>query len=90
MPNAVLAKRCSGSCDGFQRCVTTKSANTTFFVKEIVRNKTYCSAIEVVEDKECICECLLKAKDCTAYQRYSPNTCTCRCNDDVSAICISY
>ncbi|XP_031340551.1 uncharacterized protein LOC116168733 isoform X2 [Photinus pyralis] len=85
IPNAVIVKRCGGMCNGFKGCLPLQTQEKKMYVKTVRNSEILCTSITVVEDLKCRCNCLQTPKDCTPFQVYSKETCSCNCQNKVSS-----
>ncbi|KAK5643867.1 hypothetical protein RI129_007712 [Pyrocoelia pectoralis] len=83
IPNAVIVKRCGGMCNGFKRCLPVQSQEKKMYVKTVRNSEILCTSITVLEDVKCRCSCVQSPKDCTHFQIYSKETCSCNCKNKV-------
>ncbi|XP_031340556.1 balbiani ring protein 3-like isoform X5 [Photinus pyralis] len=88
IPNAVIVKRCGGMCNGFKGCLPLQTQEKKMYVKTVRNSEILCTSITVVEDLKCRCNCLQTPKDCTPFQVYSKETCSCNCQNKDYAACI--
>ncbi|XP_025829714.1 balbiani ring protein 3-like, partial [Agrilus planipennis] len=91
IPNVVVVKRCGGLCGGRKTCLSSEQKYKTFYVKTIKDNRVHCLGVQVAEDVKCRCGCDRRESQCTLYQTYDKNNCTCTCKNKTEKLnCLKY
>jgi hypothetical protein len=81
IPNAVVVKRCGGTCQQQLSCIPTKKRMVQFSVRcRRDGEKGICGTVDVEEHERCKCDCRVMESQCIPMkQKYDRHACMCRC-----------
>ncbi|XP_064081676.1 uncharacterized protein LOC135198133 [Macrobrachium nipponense] len=89
IPPIVRVKRCDGFClETGRACLPTKYT-TKMFMIEVTTNvtKMECNIEKVEEHLKCGCQCEISQANCTIYQEFDEESCSCLCSEKARDLC---